>query len=104
MTKHDWIWVAIKVLGLYLLVEAIIAIPGLIGSAHGVYQHYGFPPASSVELDRISRLLHEGLETQFISSLFRVIICAAGSFYFLRRGRFLFRLACPPESDNIEKT
>ena len=32
MTKEDWIWIAIRIFGIYLIVLAIISIPGVINS------------------------------------------------------------------------
>jgi hypothetical protein len=32
MTKEDWIWIAIRIFGIYLIVLAIISIPGIINS------------------------------------------------------------------------
>jgi len=33
MTKPDYIWVAIKIFGLYLLIEAILSLPSMLGPA-----------------------------------------------------------------------
>jgi hypothetical protein len=33
MTKDDWIWVAIRIFGIYLVVLAITSVPGIVNSA-----------------------------------------------------------------------
>jgi hypothetical protein len=103
MTKHDWIWVAIRVFGIYLLVQAIIAIPSLISSAFGVYQFYDFGAHGTTDLDHVSRLLHRELGTQLVSSLSRLIICGGAGFYFIKGGTFLFRLICQPDTHDTDK-
>jgi formate hydrogenlyase subunit 3/multisubunit Na+/H+ antiporter MnhD subunit len=95
MTKRDYIWVAIKVFGLYLLVEAIAALPLLLSSAIFIYQDVGTFSATD-----ISRTLHSAQWNQFFNSLFRVIICGAFGIYFIKSGAWLLKIICPPDSDN----
>ena len=103
MTKRDWIWVAIRIFGIYLLVEAIIAIPILISSAYLVCQHFDFGSSNTSDLDRTFRLMRQSAGTQVISSLCRLIICGGAGLYFIGGAEFLFRLICPPDSNCTDK-
>jgi hypothetical protein len=98
MTKRDYIWVAIKVFGLYLLVAAIVALPLLLSSAIFICQDVG--TFSATDIDRISRTLHSAQWNQFFNSLFRVVICGAFGIYFIKSGAWLLKIICPPDSDN----
>jgi hypothetical protein len=37
MEKRDWIWVTIRVFGIYLLVRAVVALPQLMSSSLMTY-------------------------------------------------------------------
>lgn len=39
MSKEDWIWVAIRIFGIYLVVLAIMAVPGVANSAFMVWNY-----------------------------------------------------------------
>jgi hypothetical protein len=71
MNRKDWVWVVMKVLGLYIGTEALQAVPSLLmilTSSHG-----GSGQAAL------------GLFSSFL-------IKAALSFYLLKSGRLIFRL------------
>ena len=74
MTKHDWIWVAIRIFGIYLLVLAIIAIPSLISSMVGFYQTYLIGHADDWE--KIQQTVRITMVREFINSLFRLLFLA----------------------------
>jgi hypothetical protein len=100
MTKRDYIWVAIKVFGLYLLVEAIAALPVALSSGIYLISQPGLGMPNTTDLDHIARTLHLNMWTQCLSSLVRVIICGAFGIYFMKNGAWLLKLICPPDSEN----
>jgi hypothetical protein len=100
MTKRDYIWVAIKIFGLYLLVEAIIALPLMLSSGIYLLNQPDVSSSNPTDLDRVSRTVHLSMLTQLFNSLFRVIICGAFGIYFVKSGDWFLKLICPPNSEN----
>jgi hypothetical protein len=99
MTKHDWIWIAIRIFGIYLLVEAVLAIPNLISSAIFFCQAFNFPHSGSADLDKLQQTLHFNSANLFVSSLAKLIVCSAVGIYLVKGGSWLFKILCPPDSE-----
>jgi hypothetical protein len=70
MDRKDWVWVVVKAFGVYLGVETLVAVPGMLMVLSNL-------PSSGQAL------------FGFFSSF---LIKAALSFYLLRSGRLVFRL------------
>jgi hypothetical protein len=97
MTKRDWIWITIRIFGIYLLVQAVIAIPNLISSTFGLYQLYPVVHSGSADMDRISQTLRSSFGSEFVNALARLLIYSAVGIYFVRGGSCLFKILCPPD-------
>lgn len=108
MNKRDFVWVGIRIFGIYLLVLAVLAVPPLINSTYMASQ---FSDSSTHETnDESSGGLfgnyHRTLFTNYVGnalgSALRLIVCAAAAWYFLRRGELVFRLASHPLGGEVD--
>ena len=100
MSKKDWIWVAIRIFGIYLLVMAVVALPGLVKSGWVSYHYREFMKAARAAADEtehsgftdLSLKLLEANLAQVIGGAARVIVFTIVGIYLLASGRLLFRL------------
>ena len=104
MTKDDFIWVAISVFGIYLIVLAIIEIPGLFSSMYKPYAFWDYdPPKTNSEMDVLlsfaSKIRDRELSS-FLYSAIRVFLYFVIGSFFLRRGKFIYKMI--NKSGNIE--
>lgn len=107
MGRNDWIWVAIRIFGIYMLVLAAIAIPELISSAlitHNLWDrpHIGaMLPADKTDPERLWNTMRHTSLAALLASLVRVIFYSALGYYLLRKGNFLFKVISrqPPPSE-----
>lgn len=93
MNKTEWIWVAIRIFGIYLLVLAIISIPEAIGA---VYSHLHLADAASRSSDLASMAdsLRKAAVSKGITSLSQLIVFSVASYYFICRGKLIHKVAC----------
>ena len=96
MTKDEWIWVAIRIFGIYLLVLAVIAIPEAIGN---VYAHIkmSFTIQDSSDLPKLAISLKEAAIAKGSTAVAQFILFSMVSYYFLRHGKLIHKMA---SSDN----
>jgi len=83
--RREWVWVAIKVLGVYLLAQMIITIPTLMGAVGKYLDQAKF---SSRTPDSV---LDRTAVEAFVAA-FRLALYGLGALYFLRRGGLIMRL------------
>ena len=104
MEKRDWIWVAIRVFGIFLLVRAVLAIPDLLSYAYQVGAEWWsirFVPMISGTADVYTRhLMLKQSSVQLVRNLVLVIICGWSGMYLVRDGGLLFRWIFPEEADH----
>lgn len=90
MNRKDWIWIAVKVFGLYLGIQALMALPPLIGSFLMIREMtFGFREAVNY---KVTIPLWQQAATFFI--------LVNLSLYLLRSGRIVYQLigrSLPPE-------
>jgi len=102
MTKDDWVWLAIRVLGLLLLVMAISSLPGAFAFA---YIDYVWSVALAepdlkgmADWEAGAKLLKQVMATQEslsiygIASCIEVVVYSCASFYFIKKGDKLHRI------------
>ena len=102
MKKRDWIWVAIRIFGIYLLVLAVIALPKIVGASMVLWMatgRYGFFDLESMS-DARKLLFDTGLKDLCVSLTTFVLFTAIG-IYMVRGGGWLFRLICPPDPEGL---
>lgn len=99
MNRNEWIWVAIRIFGIYLLVLAITAIPDLIYGAVSSYMYWsaqkssaGFEGKDWAAINTIMQQSSATLAFSFVSGLARVILYSVIGYYLLRKGNFLFKV------------
>ena len=114
MSKEEVLWVAIRIFGVYLLVNVVIEIPKLIG--HGtqvvLLGQYSAPCVTdsqsgdrrslSEELDSTWGALRRAAWASFVGSLTRVIVVSIVSVYLLRGGGVIYRLMRLPAPTRLE--
>jgi hypothetical protein len=100
MTKQDWTWIVVRVLGIYLLVQTVIAIPTVISSGFCLYQLYPIVHSGDANLDKLSQTLRSNYSSQLFNSLAKFVICGAIGIYLIRGGSCLFKILCPPDSES----
>jgi len=105
MTKEDWIWVAIRIFGIFLIVKAITALPDVVGGVAQASQwrSLGDSRCYRGDLSEEFRVFDELRSTAFtvmvsrlMKAVARVALFAVCGVYFLRGGRLIFRLIRPP--------
>lgn len=92
MTKDEWIWVAIRIFGIYLLVLAVIAIPEAIGNMYA-YIKMSFAIEDSSELAKLATSLRGAAIAKGFTAIAQLILFSLVSYYFLRHGKLIHRLA-----------
>ncbi|MEK6233403.1 MAG: hypothetical protein N2C14_01695 [Planctomycetales bacterium] len=100
MKKQDWIWVAIRIFGIYLLVLAVISLPKALSAS----MHLWIISSASGPFE--IELLHEATRLLFLTamqnltvSLLTVVVFTGIGIYLIRGGGWLFRIVCPPEDE-----
>ncbi len=97
MKREDYIWVAIRVFGIYLLVLAIVSLPLLVSSAYSTWAMRDLAldtrgdPDMSLGLQLASRLAIAHV-TSLIAAAGKAVLFSLAGWYFLRRGSLIFRL------------
>ena len=125
MTREDYIWVAIRIFGIYLIVLAVTGLPGLVMHGTLAYQlrdmaHQGGASQRMQPDTTGERTLDPAMQTSritedfmfrnslasFVSPLVRVIMFSIGGIYFLRGGKLIFGLIYPerPQDNPRKKT
>lgn len=92
MTKDEWIWVAIRIFGIYLFVLAVIAIPEAIGNTYA-YIKMSFAVQDSSELPKLAISLREAAVAKGFTAIAQLILFSLVSYYFLRHGKLIHKLA-----------
>ena len=91
MTREDYIRVAIRVLGIYLLVMAVITAPTLVWSGYATWASRHVPLAEGAGM-RWDALLQRNNSMVFIGAGARFLAFFLTGLYLVRNGRFVFRL------------
>ena len=100
MNKQDWIWVAIRIFGIYLLVLAVIALPKVLGASMILWTTSG--PRGIFEIEMLSdaqRLILDAALKDLCVSLLTVVLFTGIGIYMIRGGGWLFRIICPPDPE-----
>ncbi|WP_062814995.1 MULTISPECIES: hypothetical protein [unclassified Alcanivorax] len=92
MNKDEWIWVAIRIFGIYLLVLAIISIPEAIGA---IYAHLNVADAASqsAEIASFADSLRKAALSKGITAISQLMLFSMASYYLICRGKLIHRLA-----------
>ena len=98
MNKAEWMWVAIRIFGIFLLVMAILAIPSAIAAIYHASIFQGFSgtdlTTATNGAEKISMKLFNMQKAQSIRSILEVIIYGLFGFYFMRGGKAIHKVIC----------
>ena len=95
MTREDWMWVAIRVFGIYLLVLAVLSVASVIGGAYAAASLHGFAldlPDEASDLTKFAQRLVGNHVQLLLTDCVRLVVCAAAGGDLVSRGRLVFRL------------
>ncbi len=109
MNKQDWIWISIRIFGIYLIVLSITCLPELLGSISKkmiIGGDYYLPSAqSSKGLNACAEYANQMRVKSTVSiivSFLKVTIYGAVGLYFIRGGNFLFKIISSTGNSNKE--
>jgi len=97
MKREDYIWIAIRVFGIYLLVLAVVALPSVLSSAYSTWVMWGafdvevVTPDSAV-LTKLASKLSGAALVKLISATGEVVLFSLAGWYLVRRGTLVFNL------------
>ncbi len=97
MTKDEWIWVAIRIFGVYLLVLAVISIPDAIGQIYAMIKLSG-ATESTHDLAKVSISLRDAALAKGVTAISQLILFSLASLYFLKYGKLIHKLAISENS------
>lgn len=96
MTYRDWLLLAVRVLGLYLLLQAIFAVPSLLMIAWSLCEGWvSFALFGSHSNRPFSEAWRTELATQAVGAVSRLVIYGAVGCYLIRSKSVLARLRVP---------
>ena len=98
MNKEEWIWVSIRIFGIFLLVMAILSIPRAIAAIHYVTVFQGFSGAEVTATtngsEKLALQMFDVRKSQSIRVIFEVIVYGLFGFYFMRGGKVIHKIIC----------
>ena len=92
MTKDEWIWVAIRIFGIYLLVLAVISIPEAIGHIYASLKI----SAASGEISEYAKMavsFRDAAMAKGVTAVAQLLLFSSFSYYLLRHGKLIHKLA-----------
>ncbi|OZG72812.1 hypothetical protein BTA51_12595 [Hahella sp. CCB-MM4] len=92
MNKGEWIWVAIRIFGIFLLVLGIKAIPDAVSGIYG-YIQISAAIGDNAELAQVVAATQKAALTGSVKAITSILVYLPFSYYFLRHGKWLHRLA-----------
>jgi hypothetical protein len=98
MNKSDWLWLAVRIFGLYLLVQSVIAVPSVISSGmmSNSLRSFSAPRSSDTKEDTMSRQTFaqgaENYQRDAIISGAKVVLLGVVGLYLICGGCALHRI------------
>ena len=97
MRREDYIWVGMRIFGIYLVVLAITNLPQFLVGIYMLSGSLGHltPPttgAGGTQMAQLQHLTSTLLANSSVTSILKTIIYSAAGWYMLCRGGYLFRL------------
>ena len=90
MTKRDWLWIGVKLSGLYCLIKTVLAIPNLLGAMVAVYLFWEHITATAP--DELDRMVQTSLKINGASagtSVLQFIVYALFTWFLIKtEGKF----------------
>lgn len=92
MNKDDWVWVGIRLFGIYLLVLAIIAVPDVVAAVSSYKTFSGMEVTPGSENEDLAIKMIEMWRTQGAKAITEVLLFLVCGLYFIRGGRFIHKI------------
>ncbi|MAX26478.1 MAG: hypothetical protein CMJ19_18450 [Phycisphaeraceae bacterium] len=106
MTKRDWLWIGVKLSGLYCLIKTVLAIPNLLGAMVAVYLFWEHITATAP--DELDRMVQTSLKINGASagtSVLQFIVYALFTWFLIKRTDRMLGWLCGkdvlPSSDPV---
>lgn len=91
MTRNDWIWLAIRVTGLFFLAKAILAIPLVVAS--GLYVWIaGSMKMMLTDTGNLEKATHELAVSSFVDTCVQFVCYSIAGIYFAMKGKLVRKL------------
>ncbi len=101
MTRNDWIWLAIRVTGLFFLAKAILAIPSVAASGLYIWVAGSVRMVfADIGLDNTEKAMHEMAIQSFVDTCVSFVCYSIAGYYFAFKGKFVRKLIRIPEEPN----
>jgi hypothetical protein len=100
MEKRDYIWVAIRIFGIYLLVNATMAIPAVASALLQIY-NTGDILLLTDDMAYLRSQVRAAALTTLLQSVLGVVIYGIVGMYLAFRGKLVYRWICPPEESKV---
>jgi len=92
MTKDEWIWVSIRIFGIYLLVLAVISIPDAIGYIYAYLKIY--VAANDIEgYAKMAMSMRDAAMSKGVTAIAQLFLFGSFSYYMLKHGKLIHKLA-----------
>jgi hypothetical protein len=102
MNRQQLSWLVIRAFGLYLLLEAFMHLPDLLGGLYAARYYSNLISSLSSGSDHPASTFRPGMYVYFFAPLLKIVLFSAAGIYLLRDGAWLVRLLdCYP--DTVEK-
>lgn len=88
MNKSEWIWVAIRIFGIYLLVLAVIAIPEAIGAVYA-HLHLANAASNSSDLASMADSMRKAAVAKGVTAFFQFLLFSIVSYYFICHAKLI---------------
>lgn len=90
MNREDYIWAAIRIFGIYMVVLGIVALPGIFSSVFSLTQYQ-----TSGGIETMAQLTQHArglVLTNLANRILSALIYGFAGYYFLARGTLVFKL------------
>jgi hypothetical protein len=98
MKERDYSWIAIRFLGIYLLMQAIILIPTV---ADAVWSTYSLAQMGTVENEQLEKCFFQNMKSNLVQTSLLALLYGLMGIYFMFGGKLVHRWIClPGESED----
>ena len=97
MNKNEWLWVTIRIFGVFLLVMAIIQLPVAISFFYFANLYSDAYSSLPVEEDSVAKMaegVYNSHMAQGCNSALKLVIYTLFGLYFACRGKMLHKILC----------
>ncbi|HAI13750.1 MAG TPA: hypothetical protein DCM28_18735 [Phycisphaerales bacterium] len=95
MNKHDWLWIGLKLSGLYCLIKTVLAIPHLLGGllAMSLFWDY-FTTRDPDSTDRLVTTFIKANGASSGTAALQFVVCGFFAYYLIKRTDRVLKWLC----------